>query len=374
MIIFFKKSLELSPLDGIIKAFNKNQKARHRSKQEELLIGQIRQRTSEANLNNITRTKAYMDFYRLHPEIHWALLAHLVSRNGGWNMTDLKGELLSRLLSKKEKQSFFTFLERANWLIFQDAYPQLLLYKESINRKTPFFHLLPSLNISGFMEPFWNQYWEERNSSILTIALIINEQNYIEDRVVQNPFYKNEVIDTLEFQLNQFLSMNHILFPYNKNESIRLAGQTVSQFESLNRRILFGKQIYRLLFGDNSFLRNVEKWAFSHPHTGSRKDYWPHIFNNVREGLPGLPYQLRLSSCQLRPGARRLYSPYLEHTWKNVSHKNAEEGDWYTGQTTSKFFTDTEGPINGDIETDYCNTLEKLELAALAKKVISFFD
>lgn len=45
----------------------------------------------------------------------------MVSRNGGWNMTDLKGELLSHLLSESEQNDFFQFLERGNWLIFQDV-------------------------------------------------------------------------------------------------------------------------------------------------------------------------------------------------------------------------------------------------------------
>ena len=53
-------------------------------------------------MNNITRTKAYFDIYQKYPEIHWAFLGHMVSRNGGWNMTDLKGDFLTRLLTKKK--------------------------------------------------------------------------------------------------------------------------------------------------------------------------------------------------------------------------------------------------------------------------------
>ena len=82
----------------------------------------------------------------------------MVSRNGGWNMTDLKGGLLSRLLTKKEVESFFTFLERGNWLIFQDAYPQFLVYEESKKRGKNLFYLLSSftcVNIYGnTMESF----------------------------------------------------------------------------------------------------------------------------------------------------------------------------------------------------------------------------
>ena len=89
---------------------------------EHELFEYIHRETKKRNVNNVTRTNAYLEFYIRFPEIHWAFLGHMVSRNGGWNMTDLKGSLLSRLLSEEEKVDFFTFLERGNWLIFQDIY------------------------------------------------------------------------------------------------------------------------------------------------------------------------------------------------------------------------------------------------------------
>ena len=52
----------------------------------------------------------------------------MVSRNGGWNMTDLKGDLYTRILSESIN-SYFFFLERGNWLIFQDVYPSILRTK-----------------------------------------------------------------------------------------------------------------------------------------------------------------------------------------------------------------------------------------------------
>lgn len=107
--------------------------------EERKLIQQILIQTEIKNQNNITRTKSYLDVYLRHPEIHWAFLGHMVSRNGGWNMTDLKGDLLSHLLTEQEQQFFFSFLERGNWLIFQDIYPQFLLYEESIKRNKPLF-------------------------------------------------------------------------------------------------------------------------------------------------------------------------------------------------------------------------------------------
>jgi hypothetical protein len=125
---------------------------------------------------------AYLYFYNKYPEIYWSFLAHKVSRNAGWNMTDLKGDLLTRLLNEKEQKNIFGFLERANWLIFQDAYPQLLLYKESKNRGKNLFYLLPQFGVSTFMVMAWNQFWEDKDSRTLSMNLIINEQHYIEDR------------------------------------------------------------------------------------------------------------------------------------------------------------------------------------------------
>ena len=78
--------------------------------------------------------------------------------------------LLSRLLTKKEVESFFTFLERGNWLIFQDAYPQFLVYEESIKRGQNLFYLLPHLHVSTFMETLWNQFWDEQDSYLLTMV------------------------------------------------------------------------------------------------------------------------------------------------------------------------------------------------------------
>lgn len=58
-----------------------------------------------------------------------------------------KGDLLTKLLFEKEQQNLFLFLERGNWLIFQDIYPQFLLYKQSLKINKYLFYLLPYLNV-----------------------------------------------------------------------------------------------------------------------------------------------------------------------------------------------------------------------------------
>ncbi|WP_410489374.1 DUF2515 domain-containing protein [Bacillus sp. DTU_2020_1000418_1_SI_GHA_SEK_038] len=341
---------------------------------EKSLIQRIYDRTSLLNKNNITRTKAYLDFYNRFPEIHWAFLAHMVSRNGGWNMTDLKGSFLARLLTKKEAASFFAFLERGNWLIFQDAFPQFLIYEESLKGGKNLFHLLPHLHISSFMEPIWNHFLYHHDPYILTMALVINEQSYLEERVLKHPAFKKNVFNTLEFMLQDFLSMNHILFPYIENGKLKLIGQTLHHFEILHERILLGKRLYAVLFGNNERYLLVKKWADEHPHTGSRKDYWPQMFNDINEGVPGTLLNPSIKFCKLAPGASKLYSPSLEFAWENKVHQPAEPGDWFKDWRVVQYLTATNENVDEEIKNDYCKTLERLELAAITKKAIFLRD
>jgi hypothetical protein len=340
------------------------------TKDEKHLVEKIKGKTAELNQDNVTRTKAYLDFYILHPEIHWAFLGHMVSRNGGWNMTDLKGDFIKGLLDKQSRQEFFSFLERGNWLIFQDAYPQFLLYEESLIRKKKLFHLLPYFNVSIFMETIWNDFWNHGNKYILTIALVINEQSYLEKRVMENNHFKQKVFETFEFKLQELLSFNQILFPYLKSNKIMLMGQTLNQFDSLHERIMLGKRLYSLLFSNEQILIATKNWALKHPHTGSRKDYWPHLFNDVKEYAPGNFYMRRLKNCQLRKGMARIYSPRLDFAWKNVDHGPGEKGDWFDDWRVIDYLLEVTQKIDGEIVHEYCKTLEKLELAAIAKKAI----
>ena len=311
---------------------------------DETILSYIREKTRLANRNNITRTNAYLSFYRKHPEIHWAFLAHMVSRNAGWNMTDLKGTCLPRLLSRKEIEGFFQFLELGNWLIFQDAYPQLLMYEESIKQGHNLSYLLPHLFVSRYMETLMKQ-----------------------------PTIQNEVVGKLEFTLQDILSMNQILFPYfNETKAIAFCGKTIHHFEDLNSRISIGKSLYSILFNE-AFLTKVEQWAYHTLHSGSRKDYWSHLFNNVNEELPGKLYQIRLKECKLIPGSPRFYSPSLNHVWKDVSHDIPRNKDWYSDSSVVYHMLPNIQEKMGNVGQEYCKTLEKLELACVAKKVLPLF-
>lgn len=340
--------------------------------EEITLIQLIEERTRTHNNNNVTRTQAYFDFYHRHPEIHWALLGHMVSRNGGWNMTDLKGELFTKLLSEKEQRTFFSFLERGNWLIFQDVYPQFLLYEQSLIKNENLFYLLPFFDVSTFMETMWNHFWRYRDPYPLAIATVINEQSYLEKRVIQNRRFKKAVINTVGFKLYDFFRFNHILFPlYDKDrENVVLIGDTSSHFTSLHERIMLGKRLYALLFNRKEALSRVVDWAQDHPHTGSRKDYWPHLFNDVNESFPRGLYKPRIKHCKLRKGAHRIYSPPLKFAWEDEDHTEAEKGDWFEDWHVIDYLTAPKVYMDGEIYDEYCQTLEKIELAILAKNAV----
>ncbi len=224
------------------------------------------------------------------------------------------------------------------------------------------------------METIWNQFWREPDKQLLTIALIINEQSYLEKRVLQNTAFQKTVLNTLEFKLQDFLALNHILFPYKENGRIRLVGQTLHHFESLQERILLGKRLYSVLFHDSVVLHSIEKWAKAHSHTGSRMDYWPHLFHYVNEEVPGIGLKPRIKSCSIYLGTPRIFSPKLEFAWKDQKQDPAERGDWYTNWKIIHQLSALNDHVDGAIENDYCKTLEKLELATITKKVLSPFQ
>lgn len=342
--------------------------------QEIKLMEEIRLETARANLNNCTRTESYLTIYRLYPELHWALLAHMVSRNGGWNMTDLRGELLPRIMSPQRAKSIFQFLETANSYIFQDAYPQLRLYVESRKQKRSLFHLLPSFNISHFMLPFWEQFLQTQDSSLLTIALIVNEQHYIEERVIQNNYFMKHVLDTVIFQTQALMQLNQVVFPYHtevltqaqQSYPYRLTGLVIEDFSSIHERIEVGKRLYAMLFGYEDVLQGVQQFALHKKHTGSRVDYWPQLFANIRKAPPSTSYTEKLDGCQLISSAAPLYSPTLSQAWPNITIEPPEPKDWFQNMEVMRYFHNLHRPHSFDMTNEFCFGLNKTELAVLA--------
>jgi len=335
--------------------------------EEQRLIATIRRQTALANRNNVTRTRAYLQFYREHEEIHWALLAHLVSRNSGWNMTDLKGEWLPLLMDEQAIRPFFWFLERSNWLIFHDAYPQLLLYAEMKQTGADLTHLLRPLGVSAFMQPFWREFLVASRPERLTHALIINEQQYIEQRVIHKPFALHRVFATFAFVAQSMLSLCHVLFPYKAHPTDRrysLTGLNVQHFPDVEQRIATGKTLYRLLFSHSLRLEQIRQFAYRIPYSGSRADYWPQLFTPRLPELPsgggGRDYPLRLDGTELRQGQKKLHSPPLGAAWPDVSHSAADGVDWFR---EDKWLAEVDKPaelpaIDGE---DYARALQWME-------------
>lgn len=336
------------------------------------LVARIARERDVHNANNISRTAAYYHLFREHPELHWALLAHMVSRNGGWNMSDLKGELLPHLLNEPDRESIFRFLERANALIFHDAYPQLLLYRASVLAGRPYFHLLPCFGVSRFMKPVWELFWRGRSSPLLTIGLIVNEQHFIEQRVVRHPVYRKQVLDRLFFQAQSLLQLNQIVFPYVDRDRVRVAGLIIENFTSLRERIEIGKKLYAVLFGIPVVTEGAKQFAAGRKHTGTRADYWPHLFASIRRDAPAPPGQLteKLNGCQLRPGAAPLYSPKLEDVWGTRPVEPPEGIDWFTDLGVTDYFEAIRAPFSFEMTHEHGFGWNKIEMAVLAGDVL----
>ena len=248
---------------------------------EKQLVKTIRRLTEKGNRDNISRTKAYERYFRRYPEIKWALLAGLVSRNAGWNMCDLEGICLSHILTKRFRRQLFLTYEEANWRIFHDAYPQLLLYHFSIKYNKPLFYLCKKLYVTAFMEKEWGLFWRNRNERRLAYALIINEQNIIQKSVIQKRFF---VFHSIVFLLEDQLHHSKVLFPTCNGE---LYGFSVSHFQDVDARIHLGKKLYELLFSPNLFAYFYQFTCHTEP-SGSRYDYGQYNRSVIKRRTPML--------------------------------------------------------------------------------------
>ncbi|GAB4073607.1 DUF2515 domain-containing protein [Barrientosiimonas marina] len=232
-------------------------------------IHYIRSQTDKHNVDNIARTKAYQRFYAAFPEIKWAFLASMVSRNAGWNMTDLWLSPFIAILSARQRWSMFMTYERSNWLIFADAYPQLLLYQLSIDTQQSLFHLLPAFQVSRYMQQEWEVFWQHQDAERLMLALIINEQNVIEHPVIKQDYFKYRVFLRPAYFLQDFFLLNAVLLP---TASQHVYGAFVHDFTSINKRIEMGKTLASIVFHPQVY-RPLLEFAQSVEHTGSRRDY-----------------------------------------------------------------------------------------------------
>lgn len=266
------------------------------SMEDKDLLRQIREETRQSTRNNLTRTEAYFAIYKSCQELHWALLAHLVSRNGGYNMTDLHRRAVKAVTSEADRLAFFSFLERCNDVIFRDAYPQLRLYQLGLQRKRSYLHLLPHFQVSRFMQVAWQLFQNGMDNRLLTVALIINEQMRIEAAMVDHESVIRRVFATPAFSAQSLMHVSAVLFAARdlRGRQHGLYGNFVRDFTSVTERIEAGKSLYALLFANQdqprtAFLRAAE----SVPHTASREDILPQVFTHEATSR-GLVYSPRL--------------------------------------------------------------------------------
>ncbi|WP_205003180.1 DUF2515 family protein [Scopulibacillus daqui] len=274
------------------------------------MIGYIRKKTDEYNLDNISRTKAYIHYYLGNPEIDWSLLASMVSRNAGWNMTDLALRPMKQILKAKDRFILFHTYERPNWLIFSDAFPQLLIYQFSKQKNRPYFHLLKAFNVSVFMEKEWETFWLTRDRGRLCTSQIVNEQQVIEKPVIRQNYLKNKVFNRMFFKFQEWLHQTSVIFPTMNGA---LYGFSVSRFTHVENRIELGKQLAWLLF-ESPVCQDIRQFALNVEPTGSRSDY---------------------GRFQKEP---EMDDACLRHFYNPVKHHLSTMDDWFTGEVNDKWY------------------------------------
>jgi hypothetical protein len=337
--------------------FNQNQSA---------LIQHIREETKRHNQNNITRTSAYLTFFKKHPEIHWSFLAHMVSRNAGYFMSDLKGEYLPRLIKPSISEQLYQMLEKGNSYIFQDAYPQLLLYEESKRKGKSLFYLCRYFNVSPFMEGIWEMFLEGDHTPLLPVALIINEQSHIEKHLIQTKAFQ-KLKNSLPFRMQNWLQLSQILFPAIPLK--RMTGKSLESFERLNERIALGQNLYVHLFHKNIF-NEVFRFACQSEHTGSRRDYDPVSFSCYTSHHP-IKAKEKLSFFKTK-NKQKIYSPKLLEVW-DVSYDGPFfSSDWFTESVIdTPLFSLLYKPAP-NVWITYWAGLHKTETAYLLKEYYQF--
>lgn len=326
------------------------------------LIQKIKSETQLQNKNNLTRTAAYLAFFNKHPEIEWSFLAHMVSRNAGYFMTDLKGEFLPDILEDTFSEALYLMLEKGNSMIFEDAFPQLLLYEESKKRGVSLFHLCRFFHVSAFMEGVWELFFQGDHTPLLPVAQIINEQNHIEKNLVQTIEYKR-LLSKITYRIQEWLELSQIIFPILPLKYT--VGKKMKKFENLEQRIQLGKHLYALLFKSTNF-HSVYHFAQMHPHTGSRTDYDKNVFTIIKP-MNNEHLKEKLSFFKTKSN-QKVYSPYLDQLWEQNYNGPFFSSDWFNENDMTLQKMNLTGKPAAPIWLSYWAGLHKIESAYLIKK------
>ncbi|MBU8907294.1 DUF2515 domain-containing protein [Desertibacillus haloalkaliphilus] len=316
------------------------------SRNDQIMINRLKRQTRKGNLDNISRTVCYQQFYKKHPEIKWAYLASMVSRNAGWNMTDLASQVYERMIPTHYRKFLFMTYERANWLIFDDAYPQLLIYEASKQQQQPLFHLLKAFHVSNFMIHEWMIFWRKKDQDRLCTALIINEQHLIQKPVIEHPFYQKKVFKTFPFYLEELLHFSVVLLPSRNGQ---LFGFSVHGFQKVKNRILLGRRLAWVLF--NSPAQNqIRDFSLKVQHTGSRSDYERYLVT--------------------KPPKK---TPMLRSTYPVIYHERRQGHDWFSQKTNryvDKYFANFTVPRKYELTKWYENKQKQLYVSMRLEELL----
>jgi hypothetical protein len=234
------------------------------------------------NADNITRTESYLELYAFTrqnpPELPWLLMAHLVSRNGGYMMSDVARQLErgDGIFTTRALEDLFLFLERANFLIFWDAWHHVTHF---LLARTD---ALAAPRTPRFIIEAWKRFGDgplvEAVSRQLVRDLVTNEQNYIERRVVHHARFAaaRGIVGFAET-----IGRDAPLALPLTDAQIR-----VGEFARLERRIATGFRIYDEVLADPSKRAEIFDWARKHKHTGSRAVHGGRPSPAIRDAWP----------------------------------------------------------------------------------------
>ncbi|HUJ63292.1 MAG TPA: DUF2515 family protein [Kofleriaceae bacterium] len=233
---------------------------------------------AERNRDNVARTASYLELYawtRAHPpELPWLLMAHLVSRNAGYLMTDLARRIASDhprdVAMRDAMRSLFVLLERGNFLIFWDAWHHVCSYLAG-----DLAAIAPPRTPRFMCDAYARGHADER---ALVMDLVHNEQHLIEHRAVHHRDLAPGMLllDMIERSGRE----RALVFPVEAPE-IR-----VGRFADVARRIAAGARIFDEVLADRARRDACFAWASAHDHTGSREIYGGPAGPGVREAWP----------------------------------------------------------------------------------------
>src|SRR5688572_9480024 len=139
------------------------------------MLDRLLEELPERNRDNVARTASYLELYAYTvanpPDLPWLLMAHLVSRNAGYWMSDLAARIERKPEEAAGAENLFLLLERANFLIFHDAWYHVL---QHLRGREPAAGRMPR-----FMREAWDRYESDPSREReLVFDLVTNEQNY----------------------------------------------------------------------------------------------------------------------------------------------------------------------------------------------------